>query len=232
MTEEKTISSFADLYQYIYSLGDHAFTSVVYRGVRCTGYELVPRIGRLQHFNYPKNPNAPDDREMLTIFKQQALPYLDRIPQSNWDWLAIGQHYGLPTRLLDWTRNPLVACFFAVENELKKGDSVIYALHGGKKIDMEKESDPFNIGNDVYKVIPAHVTSRIIAQAGLFTIHPEPLKPLKTDSGIKIDRLIIPNKIRRELKVMLYKFGIHSATIFPDLSGLSKLIEWRRTKGH
>lgn len=55
-----------------------------------------------------------DEREALQRFKAAARPYLTAVPDSEWDWLALAQHNGLPTRLLDWTTNPLVALYFAV----------------------------------------------------------------------------------------------------------------------
>lgn len=66
---------------------------------------------------------------MLDLFKKQAVPYLDQRPDNDWDWMAIAQINGGPTRLLDWTRSPLVAAFFALEEEFE-GDSAIHVSRG------------------------------------------------------------------------------------------------------
>ena len=70
-------------------------------------------------------------------------PYIDSVPTSAWNWLAIAQHHGLPTRLLDWSRNPLVAAFFAVERA-HDDDSVVYAFKYNKHVDTEKRTEPYS----------------------------------------------------------------------------------------
>ena len=56
----------------------------------------------------------------ITRFKQNALSFLDRPPSNEWEWLLLMQHHSLPTRLLNWTENPLVALYFVVKESLRR----------------------------------------------------------------------------------------------------------------
>ena len=216
---EKRIKSFEELHTVIQSFDKKI---VSYRGQTELDWEVKPKVGRYKKF---KTKNfLKEEKRILSLFKERAVPYINRPPENDWDWLAIAQHYGLPTRLLDWTRNPLVAAFFAVE-EQSKSDSVIYVYHNNKYIKTEKKK-PFS-QTKIIRFIPNHITQRIIAQTGLFTIHPEPRKDFSDDP--EISRIIIEKSFRKPLKKILFKYGIHESSLFPDLDGLTKHIEWLRT---
>jgi len=161
------VSNFHELHS---ALVENARRGEIFRGVSSTDYQLISKLGRLKKYQ----PGEMLKYESVTfqMFKEQALPHLRYHPKNNWEWLAVGQHHGLPTRLLDWTRNPLVAAWFAVQN-LHDGDAAIYCHHDGTMIDCEKDQNPFE-RTATGKFVPPHVTTRIAAQAGLFTIHPEP----------------------------------------------------------
>jgi len=92
---------------------------------------------------------------------------------DEWEWLVWAQHYGMKTRLLDWTSNPLTALWFACSNVYKlKSDSFVYVLIATEKMILNKldEPSPFEISNTkVYK--PSLNNERIIAQNGWFTSH-------------------------------------------------------------
>lgn len=58
---------------------------------------------------------GPSPERMLDDFKRRALPFVDMVPRNDFEWLFLMQHHGVPTRLLDWTTNALVALYFAID---------------------------------------------------------------------------------------------------------------------
>ena len=221
--EEYVIHSFGELHNIIDRYGTRI---MIYRGVESVRFDLVPKIGRISPPS-PSEGKSENEQEIIRIFKERALPYLTSVPQTDWDWLALGQHHSLPTRLLDWTSNPLVACYFAVEEE-SDTDSLIYAYDTKWFISVKDNPDPFHYKR-VGKFIPRHITARITAQSGLFTIHPNPYEAFISD---KIDRIIIPNDVRFTLKKTLNRYGINRVSLFPGLDGLARHIQWKNSDSY
>jgi len=221
--KEIEIKTFTELHNVI---ENYDTRTVVYRGVKSVKFPLLPKIGRIVPPASAKSKEW-NEKEILRLFKEQALPYLDFVPANDWDWLALGQQYGLPTRLLDWTANPLVACYFAVE-EQSEDDSVIFAYQNKSYVEVEKHPDPLKY-NQVGKFIPKHLSRRITTQGGLFTIHPNPYEAFKSEQAEKI---ILPNEIRSTLKKTLNKYGVDRFSLFPSLDGLAAHIEWLQSKGY
>lgn len=219
--KEHRIQSFIDFHDIVQKYDTR---SVIYRGVKSIRYPLLPKIGRITP------PDAigsreKNEQEILRLFKEQAFQYLDFNPRNDWDWLAVGQQYGLPTRLLDWTENPLVACFFALD-EFTEDDGVIYAYHNDSYISIEEHTDPFRY-KQVGKFIPRHLVQRITTQGGLFTIHPDPYKPFESAD---MEKIILPHEIHTELRTTLNKYGVNQFSLFPSLDGLAAHIEWLQSK--
>lgn len=216
---EIIIKSFTHLHKQVQSYDRE---SDIYRGVTDKEYQLVPKMGRIA-IDKTESRKKQEGR-IFRRFQERAIPFLDFMPRNDWEWLATAQHYGLPTRLLDWTRNSLVALYFAVEHKTN-GDSAVYVLKGYEVLSTKIHKDPFDYSK-VGKFVPHRINPRISAQLGVFTIHPNPEEPFLSDD---IDKLIIPNKMRRNLKQMLDAYGINRSSLFPDLDGLAQHIAWQNT---
>jgi hypothetical protein len=95
---------------------------MAYRGLSDAGYELTTSLIRLGH-GYDRM-----ERHLLRNFRKYA--HRDAVPNdSNWNWLTLAQHHGLPTRLMDWTFSPYIAMHFATANvERFDIDGVIWAV--------------------------------------------------------------------------------------------------------
>lgn len=189
----------------------------LYRGVAKCSYELVPKVGR-DNYSYDQ------ENSLFSDFRRTALPHLARGEETtNWVLLCIAQHHGLPTRLLDWTFSPIVATYFAVESEHNCNGAIYqFAADGDftpKFVDLDKH--PFMTSNAV--ISPPQVAPRIIAQSGVFTIHRPPTKPFTSPY---LEKIIIHDEYKADLRKLLHRLGINGATLFPDLDGVSRHLDW------
>jgi hypothetical protein len=87
--------------------------SLWYRGCGRSCYTLLPSLYRHKKAKKPEQ-FADLERRLMTRFRQRSLPYHSRSLADDWDALFFMQHYGIPTRLLDWSENPLIALHFAL----------------------------------------------------------------------------------------------------------------------
>ena len=216
----QTIKNFRELFDIFE--GTKVGQTIVYRGVTDSSYELKTSLGRCEP-KYGKTIVQLEKR-ILKLFKESSISYLENKPQNELEWLAIAQHFGLPTRLLDWSYNPLVATFFAVEKN-EDTDAVIYTFSGAETIQDSSKIKPADL-DKVIRYRPPHISTRIQNQAGLFTVHSEPEKEFTHD---KLNKIIIPRKIKRDIKKSLFKYGISQKLIYPGLEGISKDLTWLET---
>jgi len=159
-------------------------------------------------------------------------------PDNDWDWLSFGQHYKLPTRLLDWSQSSLVALYFAVEGSPISPTLYVYPAPKGQIMSRtadKKAESPFAQSNTRIMTPSVH-SVRVALQHGWHTVHH--LHPRKSGgrmviplldmewyrtrlSIIKIDRAAA-DPIKKELA----KKGVYHSTVYGDFermcSGISR----------
>src|SRR5207237_7779342 len=93
-----------------------------YRGSGFAGHALLPSLYRHKKAKTPE-AFADLERQLMTRFRQRSIPYHNRSLVDDWDALFFMQHYGVPTRLLDWTENPFIALHFALMDATRASSS-------------------------------------------------------------------------------------------------------------
>ncbi len=226
------IGSLPDYLQYVEEqcTGER---NVLFRGHTNRKWRLEPKIARLTL--RPRLSLPTSEIEMFREFKRQALPHVARDFGSDWDWLALAQHHGLPTRLLDWTTNGLAALWFAIERPPQAGENGsvwIFFARPDDYADDEKIKSPLDAPRTlVFR--PRHLTPRIVAQSGWFTVHPfipdrRGFVLLEKNNKYKarLKKVEILRGCFPALREDLSRCGINAGALFGDLNGISRTLTW------
>jgi len=199
--------------------------SGVYRGVNVVGH-LLTSLDQLGGLN-PPHTKAALEGHLLRNFIRYSRPYLSTPPANEWELLVTAQHYGLPTRLLDWTNSPLIAAHFATVDGGEPRDRVVWRLdwrqlHRAFKLpelafmvqDLEnllRQDHPFTpwklfarrCDEPAFACMfePPSIDERIVAQAAVFT--------LCSDTSQSFDDFLK----QHDLETALTKFVIPAAAV-------------------
>jgi FRG domain len=222
-----------------------------FRGQEDARWELVSLLTRRLRDFCPDSALWPlREERAMRIFRRKAHIYFqDRLALSDdLRCLALMQHHGAPTRLLDFTKSPFVAAFFAFERAVD--DVAVYALNTpvlwsarpdfDDQLDREK-IDPRENGNyERYFALNRHplvwfgesseMDSRLVAQSGVFVMPGVLDLPLDAilqryqPSADLLRKYVLPASARADAMRALYRMNITHATLFPDLDGLARSI--------
>lgn len=230
---EWEMSGFVEFIQSRLIRGAIDWRRCYFRGQANSNWGLVPSILRYNKLPSECNTWLEFENLLLEKFQKKGFPLLDYKPQNKLDWLAVAQHNGLPTRLLDWCESPLNALFFAVQNLDLDTDFAVWAYfpentisHGEKNIDLSKISE-----SSIY--LPYHLDNKITSQQGVFTVH----NLSESQKDINIEDILIEKKgklykfnfdknLRKSIKAELDGMGINHFSLFPSLEGLARNIRW------
>jgi hypothetical protein len=202
---------------------------ILFRGQR-EDWPLLPSIARKE---LDQTRIEKIEEELIYLFKRKAIPFITYQPQDDWDWLALAQHHKLPTRLLDWTFNPLAALWFAVNKPSKDVTPAVLYAYWPSDADYKHEMPPevFQI-KEARVFRPKNIARRIPAQSGAFIAMPRkengflPL-PESLASGARLIKLEIPAGCFSFIRTQLNQSSVNASTMLADLDGLAMHLAWQ-----
>ncbi len=197
----------------------------VYRGVPDSEFSLRPVIGRLPRLRDGK-VNAFDmlnkERMLLEGFKRRAPAYSEKSPVGDLDWLCLARHYGLATRLIDWTENPLVALFFAAHPD-RSTEFAVYRYWFSSWLGEKHTMDLKTIQKQKESLIfyPRLTTERFVRQSSAFLLCHKPWEDFDyAPSPENLTKIVFPAEARIRIRHQLKMLGMTPSFVRPDLDGL------------
>ncbi len=249
MIKEETVNKLHEIMQLIEDSLEGAKTPRWFRGSgKHPTYKLEPTLFRHKEVVAATKDPLKLEQQLKMRFLQTSAPFLSTPPTTDFDWLFLQQHYGVPTRLLDWTENPFIALYFALSSSSKDDDASVWMLDPIKwnqlalnNAQLDRIPDPTmpqamnflkDPGDDFSPSDPIaifgnHTNPRITAQRGTFVMFcksPEPMER-KAYAEQCLTCVKIPADTKPAMYEKLLSIGYTHSVVYPDLSGLGTEIK-------
>lgn len=184
---------------------------------------------------------GPYEHGITTRFKARAGSRYPHVPldHDSLGWLTLMQHYGLPTRLLDWSESPLVGLYFAVADpDFDGDDGVLWVLDpshlnkhifGGTPGTLQASApgvgpllDTQCVSKRAAALTPSQRDPRTLIQLACFTVHGDgtPLEGIAGDALLR--KVHVDAAAKHTIRRSLRKVGITASYLFPDLEHLAE----------
>ena len=225
-------------------IGKRLYFDPWFRGHTDSGWLLTPSLVRLGL--------EDDEEEMRAEFMRRGAQLLgrERLPSTEWEWYFLMQHFGAPTRLLDWTTSSLIALHFALNSQpagrqKPTCDAAVWMLDPWwlnrqvirrSSVVLPEWDDARPYLPSVYEgrvrrrrlplaIDPPHIARRIAVQQSHFTVHgtaSNGLEIVARRRAARLQSIVIGQKSIEKMRVDLYTAGITDTSVYPDLQGLGQ----------
>ncbi|APP82000.1 FRG domain-containing protein [Xanthomonas hortorum] len=245
MITERHISSVSDFLVAIREDREMRSGTIWFRGHSDAAWRLLP--------GFMRSASDTSETTLLNRFRQSAAMLADGRPATSFDWTFLMQHYGVPTRLLDWSESPLISMYFAVEDwadkpnidaalwclwptSLNQNANIVDKVEGhyipsfeddelqGYTVDSLRQ----NTRLELFPVatIATRNNARIQAQMGTFTIHHNKKIAIE-DVGdhSHVAKYIIPHASKEALAEELKLLGMTRFSLFPELASVGAILK-------
>lgn len=229
------------------------FDGWVFRGQEDANWSLNSSLSRYLAKYIPDAKEWPIREERaLRIFRRKAHNFLEdpSVLEDDLRCLALMQHHGAPTRMLDFTKSPFVAVFFAFCDA--KADCAVFALDTPRLWRRSPTQNPHLVRSTIdprakgnlakyflpnsHELLwigePRQMDRRLVAQSGTFVVPGVLDKTLdqiidnyQIGQGL-IKKVVLSQSMRFEAMQALYRMNITHSTLFPDLDGLARSIAY------
>jgi len=199
----------------------YSSSNYLFRGESRFDWQLLPKIGRPEFRKVI--PLIFKEEYILRSWMRYASNLVNILPKDDWEVISLAQHHGLATRLIDWTKNPLIALFFATFDHSSK-DGAFYVFDFKNDTINYEKIKPYEI--DFSGVFyPKGITRRVINQRGVFSISHDPSKPFdELMKGYDFIKFKINKDAKKQIQRTLEHYDINEFSIYNDLDNLSNYL--------
>jgi hypothetical protein len=253
---ENRITSVADLLEKVANFKvldeHHRHLRIWYRGQGNAEWKLRPGVHR-DGFADDEVEGLKKEAHLIKDFRALGAGILTG-RESNEELYFIQQHYGMPTRLLDWSTSPLTALWFAVSSSQKDKDGQIAIMDANQLltnqgviyndkefIGIASSRNPAfmsairpmfewgkldSIPTYIIPVRPDYNSERLGHQSSCFTFHGRRSSELTESENVTLCKYIVPKDIKAAIRKELATLGVNSFSIYGDLDSLSKKMKY------